>query len=261
MLETTLQKFANYRTVFGARGWRLALRTKLSRHSREEQAVPPGGKHPLFIRLKTSDFVTFIKIFYNKEYEVSLGKEPKTILDAGANVGFAAVYFAIKYPNAKIVAIEPESSNFAQLQRNVAPYPNIIPVQAALWSEHASLNLEDPGFGPWAFRATKNSCGERRKSLESVQGLTVNEIMQSHGMDNLDVLKIDIEGGEKELFSTNTAWTSRVGVIMIELHDFIEVGNTRNFYIATKDFDLEIQRGENVILLRNEYVSAAPARS
>ena len=133
--ETTFQLISNYRDVFGGRGWHLSLRTKLSRRPREEQAMPPGGKHPIFIRLKTSDFRTFLKIFRDREYELELGKEPQTILDAGANVGFASVYFAIKYPRAKIIAIEPESANFAQLKRNVAPYPNIIPVQAALWSE------------------------------------------------------------------------------------------------------------------------------
>ena len=251
----------NYLDVFGARGWYLSLRTKLSRSPREEQAVPPGGKHPLFIRLKTSDFRTFLKIFRVREYELELGKEPKTILDAGANVGFASVYFAIKYPRAKIIAIEPEPVNFVQLKRNVAPYPNIIPVQAALWPEHASLNLEDPGFGPWAFRTTKNSGGGNTRSIGSVQGLTVDEIMQAHGLEYIDIAKIDIEGGEKALFASNTAWTSRVGVIMIELHDNIMVGTARNFYIATRDFDQEVQRGENVMVLRNEYVSAAPAKS
>ena len=61
--------------------------------------------------------------------------------------GFASIYFANKYPGAKIIAIEPEQSNFELLKDNIAPYPNIIPIQAALWHKNEEINLIDPGLG------------------------------------------------------------------------------------------------------------------
>jgi hypothetical protein len=45
-----------------------------------------------------------------------------------------------------------------------------------------------------------------------------------------------------------------VGVVMIELHDQRQMGCSRNFFIATRDFDKEIHQGENVFMLRKEYV-------
>src|SRR6185369_12585741 len=95
------------------------------------------------LRLKTSDIATFKKIFLDREYDFPLEKKPETILDAGANVGFASVFFAQKFPTAKIVAIEPEASNFALLKKNSSPYPNIIPVQGALWNENKVIDLVD----------------------------------------------------------------------------------------------------------------------
>jgi FkbM family methyltransferase len=238
----------------------LPVRKKLSQRPWVERAVPPGAKSPAFIRFQSSDYATFVKIFIDREYEVPLSKEPTAIIDAGANVGFASIFFAIKYPQARIIAIEPEPSNFAQLQRNVAPYPNIIPVQAALWFESATLDLLDPGSGSWAFQARKNSSDDKHRSIGSVQGLTISDVMKAHKLDAVDILKIDIESGEKEVFSANTAWTNNVGVIMIELHDRFRDGCSQSFYSATKDFDQKMQQGENVILLRSEYAAAAPAK-
>ena len=68
-------------------------------------------------------------------YDSGFRPAPRVVVDAGANIGLSTVFFANKFPQAKIVAIEPEPSNFAMLRDNVAPYPNVTPVQAALWKE------------------------------------------------------------------------------------------------------------------------------
>ena len=69
-------------------------------------------KHPITLRLFGSDIPTFKKIFIEQEYDINLLREPKSIIDAGVNVGFTSVYFANKYPDCRILAIEPEASNF-----------------------------------------------------------------------------------------------------------------------------------------------------
>ncbi len=103
------------------------------------------------MRLNTSDFPTFDQVFIQQEYDFDISRAPKVIVDAGANIGLASIYFANKYPDAKIIAIEPEQSNFKLLEMNVSPYPNVIPVQAALWNKNEDINLIDPGLGKWGF--------------------------------------------------------------------------------------------------------------
>lgn len=66
------------------------------------------------------------------------------------------------------------------------------------------------------------------------------------------ILKMDIEGAEKEVFSNHPVWMSKIGMIVIELHDKIKVGCNRAFYLATDDFvKSEFRNGENVFLITN----------
>ena len=108
-------------------------------------------RHPLWLRVPSSDVRTCKKIFVDQEYDFLMDPPPVAIIDAGANIGLASIYFASKYPAARVIAIEPEQSNFELLQKNVAPYSNIIPLQAALWNTNEEINLIDPGLGKWGF--------------------------------------------------------------------------------------------------------------
>src|SRR3989344_5879030 len=74
--------------------------------------------HPLILRPGTSDVPLLYHIFVEGEYNIQPKTEPSFIIDAGANVGFTAVYFANRFPKARIIAIEPEESSFNLLKRN-----------------------------------------------------------------------------------------------------------------------------------------------
>lgn len=80
------------------------------------------AKYPFIVRNQTSDVEIFEQIFIRQEYNFTVNKPPEVIVDAGANVGFASIYFASKYPNSKIIAIEPEESNFRLLKKNTDSY-------------------------------------------------------------------------------------------------------------------------------------------
>jgi tRNA G46 methylase TrmB len=96
-------------------------------------------KHPVLLRKNTTDIPTFNEVFYWGEYAFDIPKAPETIVDCGANIGLASVYFANRFPNAKIIAIEPEQSNFEMLQKNAAPYPNITCLQYGIWNRTTHL--------------------------------------------------------------------------------------------------------------------------
>jgi len=211
-------------------------------------------KQPLQLRVFTSDILTYIQIFVLKEYDFAVNKMPNVIVDAGANIGLASIYFANKFPNAKIIAIEPEKSNFAILKENVAHYPNIVPLQAALWHENKEIHLIDPGFGKWGFMTeSKNiSLKAKNKTCHAIMGITVDKLIQDYELEKIDILKIDIEGAEKEVFTNTSAWIGKVEALIVELHDYMKSGCKRSFYAGTHGFDNEWKQGENIYLVRGD---------
>ena len=168
-------------------------------------------KFPFFLRLRTSDIPTFGQIFEDREYEFVTGKSPKVIVDAGANIGLASIYLANRYPESQIIAIEPETSNYEMLKMNVAPYSNIITLNAALWDKNEEINLVDPGWGKWTFMTQKEGSQEENLGniCHKVQGMTLNKIMEDFGLVRIDILKIDIEGAEREVFNTSSSWINK----------------------------------------------------
>src|SRR6266704_817384 len=108
---------------------------------------------PIFVRAGTSDKPAFEQVFVFEDYDTSFIRlRPELIIDAGANAGFATRFLAQRYPSARIVAIEPEASNFELLVRNTRHLDAVAPIRAALWNRSASLRIENPRDDKWAFR-------------------------------------------------------------------------------------------------------------
>ena len=251
-MNETLRRLREYRSVFGTRGLALAVKARLSDAPFETFATPENVASPVHLRLKASDFETYIKVFVQREYELPLRKPPSVIVDAGANVGFTAVFFANLHPQARVVAVEPEASNFALLKKNVSAYPNVTAVRAAIWKKDGFIDLVDPGIGHYGFQTKETHDDESTR--DRVPCLTIDSLMAQHGISYIDFLKMDIEGAEKEVLENASAWIDKVGVLAIELHDRFKIGCNRSFYLATRDFDREHHKGENVFMLRHDYV-------
>jgi FkbM family methyltransferase len=204
-------------------------------------------RREITLRGATTDVHCFDKVFVAEEYSSPFEISPEVIVDAGANVGMATLYFASRYPGARILAIEPESSNFQMLQRNCAGLPNVVLVQAALWPTQRRLTICDVGAGAWAYSVTAQSANE---NTAAVTAITIEEILRELAVDNVDLLKLDIEGSERELFSADTgAWLGRIRCIVVELHDRLRPGCAKAFYSAltAREFVQEI-RGENIFV-------------
>src|SRR5687767_5642115 len=95
-----LKKFGNYYDLFGWRGLWLSVKTRLLRQPTEVTTYVPRLEHSLHLRLKTTDVATLRKIFADREYEIALARRPAVIVDAGANVGLASIFFARQFPDA-----------------------------------------------------------------------------------------------------------------------------------------------------------------
>lgn len=234
------------------RGLELALRARPGRADHMEMTWP-GYAAPFRLRMDGgSDIATFDEVIVDRCYDLPFELAPTTIIDAGANIGLTAAYFAVTYPDATIVTIEPDPSNFELLQHNVAPYANVHPVRAAVWTSSGTVRLGDPRNGPRGFRV--DDAAPRGFDVDAV---TLVEIMDRFGMDTVDLLKIDVEGAEVELFADPSAWIDRVGAIAIELHDRARPGCSRALFGATGDFEDEWLRGETTFLRRTRPASAS----
>src|SRR5436309_569985 len=109
------EKFASLSRIFknmeafGKEGYRL-WKGKLSKKDDVVGYNLKGLKHTVFLRSNTSDHSAFWQIFIDKQYEYPIEFIPNTIIDCGANIGLTSVYYANKYPQATIIAVEPEAS-------------------------------------------------------------------------------------------------------------------------------------------------------
>jgi FkbM family methyltransferase len=231
--------------ALGIRGVLLSARSYLLEKPGETIASAPGIAHPIHLRLRTSDVPLLTQVILHSQYDWRLLKPPNVIVDAGANIGLASIFFANRYPGATILAVEPAASNLPLLRRNMAPYPNCKVVAGALWNHNATVATV-PGEGEWGFRVEEDLAGNK-----SAAALTLDRLMQDYGIDYVDLLKVDIEGAEKEVFESSSAWIDRVGAIAIELHDEIKLGCSRAFRDATRDFVHELRKGETIFVARS----------
>jgi FkbM family methyltransferase len=203
----------------------------------------PGSSYRVVARREGSDRASFEHVF-GGAYELDVPVEPKLIVDLGANAGYASVFFALRYPSARVIAVEPVPENARLVRKNVSRLERVDVVEAAAWPRPARLALVDPGKGFWGMRVSEDAAGE-------VAAVTIQDLLDRAGADRIDILKIDIEGAEAELFSENTAWLGRVGVLVLELHDRFVPGCRAALDGAIERSGVrfhELQRGEDVLL-------------
>jgi FkbM family methyltransferase len=245
-LDRAINKLRHYHAALGMKGVIMFLYSKATRRHPIANVRVPGIAHPVKLRIGTTDVSTFRQVLVGKQYEFDQPETANFIIDAGANIGLSALFFANRYPEAKIVAIEPEDSNYEMLCLNAKPYPGIKPVRAALWKENEDLFLFDKGHGNHGFQisGSGNDDGSR---VGSVPGLTVDSILREAGEEKIDILKVDIEGAEREVFATPAEWIGRVGTVMVELHDEIKPGCNDAFNHATRHFSSAVMNGETIM--------------
>jgi FkbM family methyltransferase len=238
-----------YLTRFGVlHGYFLYIRTKLRGGVKTIQV--PGMPNPIFMRTGTSDRSAFNEVIVKRWYDHPFpGGAPRLIIDAGANVGYASIRFAELYPQADIIAIEPDRDNFELIRRNIAPYPRVKTLRCGVWPRTTELVIENPQAKSWAFRVREARPGE--------QGFTavgLAELAEQHPSRCIDLLKLDVEGSEKELFEDPAChrWLSRTRMIFIELHDRIKPGCTDAMEKAIESYNFKRTCfGSNLILIRD----------
>ena len=197
----------------------------------------PQCRTPIALRAGTTDIDVFREVFFYEQYLAAVPYQPALIIDAGAHIGLASLFFANKYPRAKIFAVEPAPSNIEMLELNTGDYPNITLVRAALWSEHHLLRISNPDSTNWGFRVEP-----AESEIDALSSVTVEDILKLVGTDTIDILKMDIEGSEREVFAASQAWIGKVRTLIVELHDRWAPGCTAALDLAVKPYEFERRR-------------------
>lgn len=171
------------------------------------------------------------------------------IVDCGANIGASALWFACTYPKAKILAIEPERSNFDLLTHNSLGI-RVEPIHGAVADRGGTIELGDPGAGEWGFRA---GTADNGNFLYSVPAYSISDLVAARP-ETPFILKIDIEGAEEGLFRAPVPELDLFPVIIIELHDWMlpRSASSQPFlrWHAARNRDL-IFHGENAFSIAN----------
>lgn len=184
-------------------------------------------------------------------HQVSAGRTP-LLVDAGANIGAASVYFNVLFQGLKTVAIEPDVVNASLAAHNLRSCDCDMLV-GAVARESGTQFLNDIDFGPISYRVGA-------QGNKAVPAYSVPSILARYDERFVPfILKIDIEGGETELFSGEAPWLDRFPLVIIELHDWMlpHQAVSRNFFrnLVALDFDV-LNYGENTFCFNNRILAS-----
>lgn len=183
------------------------------------------------LRPRSSDIPTFIEIFIDEEYNFKVPFTPKVIIDGGANIGLSTMFFKNKFPDSQVISIEPDVKNFEMLSKNTGHLSNVSLINGALWHSKSVVSVTDKyKMGQWGMVTEEINGAE---SPDAISTITIDEILEQYSIEQIDILKLDIETAEKELFSQNYSnWLPKTKIVVIELHDWIKKGCSKPFFEA-----------------------------
>jgi FkbM family methyltransferase len=155
------------------------------------------------------------EVFIDRHYDVGLGEDPKTILDLGANSGVATAYLAMRFPRAVIHAVEADPAMAALLAENVAGLPRV-------HVHHLAVGAKDGETCFFTDAGRPLSSSIRRRSPAQVEVRvpcrTLDTLLDELGLDEVDLVKFDIEGAEGLVFPGSEAARRRIRRAVGELH-------------------------------------------
>lgn len=209
-----------------ANGYRVASQGNCFVLTSEAQGIK------LFCRKLSSDLLVLWQLYVRHEMAplitlIKVRKLPvNTIFDIGSNIGLAAIRLSHAFPRARIFAVEPAPDNFRLLKLNVAA--NAIPavlLPTGVWHKAARLYF-DRSFRDgqdWSIALTEVPTGDPSAYVDA---LSINDITAQHGVTTIDLLKIDIEGGERYIFNEareGLEFLAITRVIAIEVHNEFKI--------------------------------------
>ncbi|MES2807884.1 MAG: FkbM family methyltransferase [Bacteroidota bacterium] len=185
----------------------------------------PVGKIDLVVRDNGgADAFIVGEVFEQQCYHLPLARQTAHIIDLGANAGFTAVYLSKLFPDATIACVEPMPGNIELLRENLA----LNKVKALIFEAAATVNNQpvvmEVADKDYANKVHNIPYGKTfSKNTLTVEGMSIDTMLSKLNWQQVDLLKIDIEGYEGILLSTNNNWLERVAVIIMEIHEGVTI--------------------------------------
>lgn len=186
---------------------------------------------PVRIRLRNNFADAYIldEAFRADDYALSLAADPAVIFDLGANLGFVAISFAVRYPRARIFCFEPDPENFAECIANTTPFSNIKCFPYAIGAKNEMrFFYKSPIFH------MRNSLIARSGNDDRIEVsvISFDEALVRAGVEQVDLLKFDVEGAEVEIFSSFSRFNV-IRAIVGEIHPYLWQGDEEERLLAT----------------------------
>lgn len=171
-------------------------------------------------RIKVVDALTFLssykEIFENEIYKFNTANKDITIIDCGANIGLSTIYLKMRFPNAHIVAYEPDPNIYAALKNNITAfrYKNITCLNEAVSNQDSTLNFwSEGGHSGMIVRHTDE------KKTTPVKAIRLKSFLSNY--KHITFLKIDIEGEEINVIPDIKDELKKIDYLFLEYHSFI----------------------------------------
>lgn len=212
----------------------------------------------LSLREVGSDIMTFTEVIREQVYRSILEKlaRVETVIDLGANIGLASLYFAGHYPRARVLAVEPNPPTYAILAANLKSLVEAgraRTLRAAVWGSEKRLVAADRAKADEAhYSAFATSEADEAHDGETMQGFPITRIIADSGFERVDLLKVDIEGAEVELFKGDLGWLKQVGALAIEFHDDSRAAMRFDEVMRAYGFRVYDEGGHTVLAVREE---------
>lgn len=165
------------------------------------------------IESNSASFPAFRDIFRDENYKTNLNGENLVVMDCGANIGCSAIYFATSYNNVKrIYCYEPVKENIEYLKKNINTNnlkDKIIIIQKGISNKNELVNFTIEGV-------TSHKTKGKGIKVELLNfDNEIKKIINKEG--KLDLIKLDIEGAEKEILK-KSKYLNKVKNLIIEIH-------------------------------------------
>jgi FkbM family methyltransferase len=178
-----------------------------------------------------SDFDVLNEVLMLKVHTAELPPmKPSTILDLGSHMGASVLFWRERFPDARIIAVEPDRVTFGRLQRNVGCWPGVELRNLAVAEEDGPVQFFSAQQG-WVLSLSGN--GEPM----TVSGRSFRSLVREVGQ--ADLLKVDIEGAEHYIL--DDCALQSVGAIVGEYHNAGDRGEREWFFVRLRQhFDLTV---------------------
>lgn len=186
--------------------------------SNQERHIRLRTGKTIYYRLNRGDLWSMREVLLDECYRFPGNIQPEVVLDLGGNIGLTSLWLAVHFQVRKIVVVEPFAENVRLARKNLSQTAaEVVFLEAAAGSVDGYANFlasVDSNRGSVSFDAAGRTRVVSMPTLFRESGISAK----------IDLLKVDIEGGEAELFSRNLEWLESVQNMIVEFHpDLVDV--------------------------------------